>query len=98
VVRAADPYGRNLDFLDRSLYTCRLYGFQSGDYEECRLLMWRCVDQVRTDVSEERVVSIFRVEKSACLLMIKRKSSDKVHFFNLPNPSSRTGPWGLISL
>jgi hypothetical protein len=27
--------------------------------------MWRCVDLVWTDVSEERIASIFRVEKSA---------------------------------
>jgi hypothetical protein len=27
--------------------------------------MWRRVDLVRTDVSEERIASIFRVEKSA---------------------------------
>jgi hypothetical protein len=26
-------------------------------------LMWRCVDLVRTDVSEERVASIFSLEK-----------------------------------
>jgi hypothetical protein len=27
--------------------------------------MWRCVDLALTDVSEERIASIFRVEKSA---------------------------------
>jgi hypothetical protein len=27
--------------------------------------MWRCVDPGLTDVSEERIASIFRVEKSA---------------------------------
>jgi hypothetical protein len=27
--------------------------------------MWRCVDIASTDVSEERIASIFRVEKSA---------------------------------
>jgi hypothetical protein len=27
--------------------------------------MWRCVDLVLTDVSEEYIASIFRVEKSA---------------------------------
>jgi hypothetical protein len=36
----------------------------SQKFEECRLLEHR-VDLLRTDVSEERVASIFRVEKSA---------------------------------
>jgi hypothetical protein len=27
--------------------------------------MWRCVDLASTDVSEEHIASIFRVEKSA---------------------------------
>jgi hypothetical protein len=27
--------------------------------------MWRCVDLALTDVSEERIASIFRVEESA---------------------------------
>jgi hypothetical protein len=27
--------------------------------------MWRCVDLASTDVSEERIASIFRIEKSA---------------------------------
>jgi hypothetical protein len=26
--------------------------------------MWRCVDRASTDVSEERIASIFRIEKS----------------------------------
>jgi hypothetical protein len=41
---------------------CKIWGFHSGDYEECRLL--GC-DAVWTEVSEEYIASIFRVEISA---------------------------------
>jgi hypothetical protein len=55
---------------------CRIWGSHKSGYEDLRLLqrwlwrmsssgMWRCVDLVLTDVSEERIATIFRVEKSA---------------------------------
>jgi hypothetical protein len=44
---------------------CRIWSFHSGDYEMPSSAMWRRVDLVTTDVSEQRVASIFRVEKSA---------------------------------
>jgi hypothetical protein len=45
---------------------CKIWGFHSGDYEKMPSSgMWRRVDLVWTDVSEERIVFVFRVEKSA---------------------------------
>jgi hypothetical protein len=44
--------------------TCRIWGFQSGGFEEYHLLEWRRVVRWNsTDVSEELIASIFRVEK-----------------------------------
>jgi hypothetical protein len=44
-----------------------MYGFRLSQRWLWRMSsgMWRCVDLASTDVSEERIASIFRVEKSA---------------------------------
>jgi hypothetical protein len=45
---------------------CEISGFQSGDYEEYRLLGCGAVSLLcKTDVSEELIASFFRIEKSA---------------------------------
>jgi hypothetical protein len=41
-----------------------IVGVMYNNEEFCLLGMWRCVDLVWIDVSEERIASIFRVEKS----------------------------------
>jgi hypothetical protein len=40
------------------LMLCKIWGFHSGDYEECRLLGCCSVWLLRTDVSEERIAYI----------------------------------------
>jgi hypothetical protein len=45
--------------------------------------MWHLVDLVRTDVSEERVASIFRVEKSARESLTVFFALLKVRYFTL---------------
>jgi hypothetical protein len=44
---------------------CKIWGFHSVDYGECCLLGWHCADFALTDISQERIASIFSVEKSA---------------------------------
>jgi hypothetical protein len=38
--------------------------------------MWRCVDLALTDVSEERIASMFRVEKSASGNQREKETAD----------------------
>jgi hypothetical protein len=45
------------------LMLCKIWGFQDGDYEECRLLRYGAVWFIRTNVSKERVPSIFWVDR-----------------------------------
>jgi hypothetical protein len=40
----------------------KIWGFHGGDYEESHLLGCRCVVLVGTDISEECIASIFRLE------------------------------------
>jgi hypothetical protein len=42
---------------------CKILGFHGSDYEECRRLGSHHVALVRTDASEDRIVSIIRLTK-----------------------------------
>jgi hypothetical protein len=42
---------------------CNILGFHGSDYEECHLLGCDAMALVRTDVSEEHIASIIRVER-----------------------------------
>jgi hypothetical protein len=45
-------------------YFCKIWGFHGGDWRMPSFAMWRRVLLVWTNVSEERIASIFRVDKS----------------------------------
>jgi hypothetical protein len=56
------------------------------------------VRQEQGDTTSEVVVA-YNI-RGHCAISRKEAGSipDEVNFFNLPNPSSRTRPWGLLSL
>jgi hypothetical protein len=78
-------------------YTCKMWHFHSGDYEGCRLLGRGHMGLVRSDVLEEGVTSILRVERSWLANSLHHEdggdtflwniSSDKTHM--VPHPRSR---------
>jgi hypothetical protein len=45
------------------LILCKIWGFNGGEYEECRLLWCYAVSLIRTNVSEECIVSIIRATR-----------------------------------
>jgi hypothetical protein len=47
------------------LMLCNIPGFHGGDFQECRLLGCDACGPVRTNTSEGRVASTFRVKESA---------------------------------
>jgi hypothetical protein len=60
--------------------------------------MWRCVDLVWADVSEERIASIFRVEKSTSLQPPSHAGSSLADFSTLKMEARNVGPHEIISV
>jgi hypothetical protein len=75
-----------------------IWSFDIGDYVECCVaLIWSTVweEFVAVIIGMERIIEL---ETTLAVATSVRDPMRRLIFINLPNPSGRTGPWGLLNL